>query len=139
MPDLAKVSTFYPDNYMVYDQDNRVRKLSPLRRALLARTRGYTSLRPALPYRLAAVIVASLGELSTPDWEGGGRLLDVGCGNGRFMNTMRMLGWSVQGVEFSEAGVLAARMSDLSVHHGDLASANFTVVVLRLAPQFARV
>lgn len=125
MPDMAKIATFYPDTYMVYDQDNRVRKLSPLRRALLARTRGYVHLRPGLPYRLAAVVAALFGELSTPAWGGGGKVLDVGCGNGRFLTTMRSLGWEVQGVEFSEAGVAAARMSGLSVHHGDLSSADF--------------
>lgn len=125
MPEMAKIATFYPDTYMVYDQDNRVRKLSPLRRALLARTRGYSHLNPGWPYRLAAALVAPFGELSTPAWEGGGKVLDVGCGNGRFLTTMRTLGWEVQGVEFSEAGVNAARMSGLSVHHGDLASAAF--------------
>lgn len=123
MPAMDKIATFYPDTYMVYDQDNRVRKLSSLRRALLARTRGYAHLRPVLPYRLVAALVAPFGELSTPAWNGGGKLLDVGCGNGRFLTTMRTLGWEVQGVEFSEAGVVAARMSGLSVHHGDLASA----------------
>lgn len=125
MPEMAKIASFYPDTYMVYDQDNRVRKLSPLRRALLARTRGYAHLRPAWPYRLAAALAAPFGELSTPAWAGGGRVLDVGCGNGRFLTTMRSLGWEVQGVEFSEAGVASARMSGLSVHHGDLASAAF--------------
>lgn len=125
MPAMEKIATFYPDTYMVYDQDSRVRKISHLRRALLARTRGYSHLRSALPYRLAAALTANFGELSTPAWEGGGRVLDVGCGNGRFLSTMRTLGWEVEGVEFSEAGVNAARMSGLSVHHGDLASAAF--------------
>lgn len=125
MPEMAEIATFYPDTYMVYDQESRVREISPLRRALLARTRGYIHLHPALLYRLTAAIVAPFTELSTPSWEGGGRVLDVGCGNGRFLTTMRTLGWKVQGVEFSEAGVIAARMSGLSVHHGDLASAAF--------------
>jgi len=125
MPDMAKISTFYPDTYMVYDQDNRVRRLSQLRRALLARMRGYEHLRPALPYRLFAAFLAPIRFISTPAWDGGGRLLDVGCGNGRFLSTMRTLGWEVEGVEFSEAGVAAARMSGLSIHHGDLASAAF--------------
>ena len=51
-------------------------------------------------------------------------MLDVGCGNGRFLTTMRTLGWDVQGVELSENGVKACRMSGLQVHHGDLASAS---------------
>lgn len=39
---------------------------------------------------------------------------------------MRTLGWDVQGVELSENGVQACRMSNLPVHHGDLFSAGFS-------------
>ena len=38
---------------------------------------------------------------------------------------MQSLGWKVQGVELSENGMKACRMSGLEVHHGDLASARF--------------
>lgn len=124
-PDLASIALFYPDTYMVYDQDKRIRKLSPLRKALLARNREYVHLQTGVLYRLLASLCAPFVSLSTPSWGGGGELLDVGCGNGRFLSTMRELGWSVQGVEFSEAGVSASKLSGLKVHHGDLASASF--------------
>jgi 2-polyprenyl-3-methyl-5-hydroxy-6-metoxy-1,4-benzoquinol methylase len=29
----------------------------------------------------------------------GGELLDIGCGSGRFLSVMRMLGWDVSGIE----------------------------------------
>jgi len=38
-----------------------------------------------------------------------GRLLDVGCGHGRFMTAMAKQGWSVFGIDFDGAAVEAAR------------------------------
>ena len=125
MPDMATIASFYPDDYMVFDQEKRTREIGPVRLALLRRLRGYGHLPAALPYRLLAATLATFQQPTTPAWEGGGRMLDVGCGNGKFLNSMRSFGWSVEGVEFSDAGVKAARLSDLKVHHGDLASANF--------------
>lgn len=125
MPDMATIASFYPDDYMVFDQEKRIRKIGGLRLALLQQTLGYRHLRTALPYRLLAAMLSPFLRPTTPAWEGGGRMLDVGCGNGRFLTGMRSLGWKVEGVEFSEAGVKAARLSDLPVHHGDLASARF--------------
>lgn len=125
MPGMDLIASFYPENYTVFDQESRTRNISKLRRALLRSTRGYGHLRVSLPYRILAAFMALSQRSTTPAWDGGGRLLDVGCGNGRFLTTMRSLGWDVQGVEFSEAGVRACQMSELLVHHGDLASARF--------------
>lgn len=125
MPDMATIASFYPDDYMVFDQEKRTRDIGPLRLALLRRMRGYDHLPVALPYRLLAAMISPFQPLTTPAWEGGGRMLDVGCGNGKFLTSMRTFGWNVEGVEFSAAGVKSARLSDLKVHHGDLASANF--------------
>jgi 2-polyprenyl-3-methyl-5-hydroxy-6-metoxy-1,4-benzoquinol methylase len=55
-----------------------------------------------------------------------GRLLDVGCGDGGFLNRARTAGWSVEGVEFDEKAVAGARDKyGVTVHHGDLISARF--------------
>lgn len=125
MPDMQTIASFYPADYMVFDQEKRTRRISPMRLALLRRKRGYAHLNPPLPYRLVAALLAPFQQLTALPWNGGGRLLDVGCGNGRYLTTMRALGWDVQGVEFSESGVKACLMSGLRVHHGDLASASF--------------
>lgn len=125
IPDMATIASFYPPDYMVFDQEKRTRRISQMRKALLRRQRGYTHLECLLPYRIAAALIAPFQQLTTPPWDGGGRMLDVGCGNGRYLTTMRTLGWEVQGVEFSESGVQACQMSGLRVHHGDLASAGF--------------
>jgi len=56
---------------------------------------------------------------------GGGRLLEVGCGNGRMLEELAALGWQVAGVETDPAAVCAARQRGLEVHAGDLATAAF--------------
>jgi SAM-dependent methyltransferase len=54
-----------------------------------------------------------------------GRLLDVGCGSGEWLATMRELGWQVEGVDFDENAIRVAKQSKLPVHHGSLEQQNF--------------
>lgn len=55
-----------------------------------------------------------------------GRLLDVGCGNGSFLDQMRSLGWDVAGVEpDGEAVSVACEMYGLDVFWGSLEEADF--------------
>lgn len=51
----------------------------------------------------------------------GGRLLDIGCGNGDFLARMRRRGWIVEGLEVDPEAVEAARAAHgLTIHLGDL-------------------
>lgn len=55
-----------------------------------------------------------------------GRLLDVGCGNGRFLDQMRQLGWEVAGIEpDGEAVSIAREKFGLDVFQGSLEDAMF--------------
>ena len=55
-----------------------------------------------------------------------GRLLDIGCGNGQFLDRMRQLGWEVVGVEPDELAVSVARERyGLEVFQGSLEEAKF--------------
>ena len=54
-----------------------------------------------------------------------GRLLEVGCGNGRMLRDMQSFGWQVYGVDFDEAAVAKAREKGLQVAHGDLHSQRY--------------
>ena len=55
-----------------------------------------------------------------------GRLLDVGCGNGRFLASMRILGWQVEGVEPDpDAAYLAREALGLPVVEGRLEDTNY--------------
>jgi 2-polyprenyl-3-methyl-5-hydroxy-6-metoxy-1,4-benzoquinol methylase len=50
----------------------------------------------------------------------GSRLLDVGCGNGGFLQLARSAGWSVQGMDFDAAAVRTARGLGLDIRQGGL-------------------
>jgi 2-polyprenyl-3-methyl-5-hydroxy-6-metoxy-1,4-benzoquinol methylase len=56
-----------------------------------------------------------------------GKLLDVGCGDGKYLNRMRPLGWSVEGVDFDSKAVANAKVQyGLDLHCGNLQDANFS-------------
>jgi SAM-dependent methyltransferase len=55
----------------------------------------------------------------------GARLLDVGCGNGRFMMQMRALGWEVCGVETDPESAAQAAEAGLDVRVGPVEAAAF--------------
>ena len=55
----------------------------------------------------------------------GGRLLDVGCGSGAFMDRMRSLGWRVEGVDFDPQAVEVARSRGLETRTGTLEEQNY--------------
>ncbi|MEO5680967.1 MAG: class I SAM-dependent methyltransferase [Acidimicrobiales bacterium] len=50
----------------------------------------------------------------------GGRLLDVGCGDGTTLAALQARGWEVQGIDFDAEGAAAARRRGLAVDVGDL-------------------
>ena len=54
-----------------------------------------------------------------------GRLLDVGCGTGAWLLTMRELGWQVEGLDFDENAVQMATLRGLTVHTGSLEAQSF--------------
>jgi ubiquinone/menaquinone biosynthesis C-methylase UbiE len=66
-----------------------------------------------------------------------GRLLDVGCGDGRFLHAMRRRGWQVEGLDFDHAAAEQARRQfGLTVHLGQLSEVqlpaeSFDAVTLR--------
>lgn len=66
-----------------------------------------------------------------------GRLLDVGCGAGYFLDAARAAGWQVAGVELSEAAAAAARNElGLDVFTGGLAEAGFSAKSCDLITMF---
>lgn len=53
----------------------------------------------------------------------GGKLLDIGCGDGEFLMKMRALGFDVAGMEFSDSGAqVAGQKLGMEIFHGDMES-----------------
>lgn len=52
----------------------------------------------------------------------GGRLLDVGCGDGAFVSYMTHLGWEAEGVDPDAAAIESGRAAGLNVTQGTLAA-----------------
>lgn len=54
-----------------------------------------------------------------------GRLLEVGCASGSYLETMQRLGWEVEGVEVDPRSSELARQHGLAVHSGTLEQRRF--------------
>jgi SAM-dependent methyltransferase len=52
-----------------------------------------------------------------------GRMLEIGCASGSFLDRMAELGWDVEGIEFSAAAAERARSAGYRVHAGSVESA----------------
>jgi SAM-dependent methyltransferase len=52
--------------------------------------------------------------------QGGGDLLDIGCGDGTFLRTARSCGWNAIGVEPDARSAAIARARGFTVHLGDI-------------------
>lgn len=126
MPDAATLGELYPDSYVEPDDLERAKPINPLKLARLKLHHGYAHLGVNPLALLADRLMAPFRSADRAiDFVPGGKLLDVGCGNGRYLRTMRSLGWQVEGVEFNRQSAEFCRGTQLTVHNGDLASARF--------------
>jgi 2-polyprenyl-3-methyl-5-hydroxy-6-metoxy-1,4-benzoquinol methylase len=127
MLDQEALGNLYPENYVEADDLLRQKTVNPLKLAQLKLHHGYTHLRTHPMALLLAKIISPLHRSDRSiDFLPGGKLLDVGCGNGRYLRSMRALGWLVRGVEFNQQSVEFCLGTHLDVHCGDLASAHFS-------------
>lgn len=126
LPSADRISEFYPDDYDIYEEQSRLKKINPLRLARLKNAFGYIHLETTFIHHLASALINifNRNEFEIPYVENG-TLLDVGCGNGRFLHGMQQLGWVAKGVEFNAHAVEVCKKSNLDVYHGDLLSAKF--------------
>lgn len=123
LPDAATIAGFYPESYSVYKPDARPKQPGPLERAVLRERFAYSALEAPAFHRVLARLFGALVYRESIPFVPGGRMLDIGCGNGRFLRKMAALGWSCEGVDFSETAVSLCRAAGLNVHRGDLLSA----------------
>ncbi len=147
-PAASEVAKIYRNYHTHAVAATGQQRLSWLRRAILeqawADRYGYPA--PALTAarrrlarlaRLAPGVAAGATlEVMGLDRRWGSRLLDVGCGSGRFMDQMRSLGWTTAGVEVDAVAASHARhafgldVREGTLHDAGFADASFDVVTL---------
>lgn len=134
-PTPQTIGLAYAD-YFTHSADDRrfIRRAGRMRAFLLDLINGYQNRRYSLSWspssRFGRWLLPLLPSLrAAADCEcrhlpklpvGGGRLLDVGCGNGAFLALARQTGWEVQGLDFDQGAVNAARSRGLDVRHGGI-------------------
>ncbi len=123
LPSLEKIATFYPDDYSVYEEQSRLKLISGIRKSILKKYYGYSHLSTSIFNDLVSPVLKLFSQKFEVPYTKNGKLLDVGCGNGRYLDGMKKLGWQTQGVEFNASAVEVCKLSGLTVHHGDLFSA----------------
>jgi SAM-dependent methyltransferase len=135
-----QLDRMYPADYPPHARDpdlaRVLRDRSPAVRWLLARRLGYAHIdtRDVTPGdRVRARLRRRRVVKNFPPWRGRGRLLDVGCATGRFLQQMAAVGWRVSGIELDPVAAATARTVTPDVVVGDpaeveLAPASFDLV-----------
>jgi len=124
-PGAEDIKSFYPPDYNIYQPPGKIKLPPDLERAWLKHYGGYTQLDTGFFSDLLAPLTWLLKASRPLRYVTDGTLLDVGCGNGKYLLQMQKLGWSVKGVEFNAKAVGICRSNKLDVFQGDLLQANF--------------
>lgn len=119
MPGLEKIASFYPEQYDPY-RPKVGKEKNPLEKSVLRSTYGFHHLHSILPDWFGKLMGKFAYKDSIP-FTSGGRLLDIGCGGGKFLLSMKKLGWESEGVEFNQSACETCRQLGLKVFHGELA------------------
>ncbi|MBM4018145.1 MAG: class I SAM-dependent methyltransferase [Planctomycetes bacterium] len=130
-PAAEALSRAYPDGYECHQgaPENRGPPHGLLRWALV-NLRGYPlGRRSAAPLRwlltpAAALRLRNRKFVGCLPYEGEGRLLDFGCGGGRYVAQMAAAGWKAEGIDLVPAAVRAGRAAGLVIHQGTLPGAD---------------
>jgi len=124
MPSEKQIASFYPDQYMVYEEVVP-KKLSNMEMAVLKLRFGYKHLNPSFISVLFAPVVSMFKYKLNISFIKNGKILDIGCGNGKYLSKMKNLGWQSFGVEFNDVAVKACKKNNLDVFQGELKNAHF--------------
>lgn len=90
-------------------------------RTVLAGRLGYRHLAATATWRsrVTARLRRRRIEKNFPPWVGEGRLLDVGCATGRFLQRMKAIGWRVSGIELDPEAAATAKTVTPDIVIGD--------------------
>jgi len=143
-PISSAISRYYPAEYHCHQLEEGLAAgpEGSLQNLLLRSAFGAPSVRPS---GLGRAVARVINAVRPPQrfgygitYRGRGRLLDFGCGSGKFLRRMQALGWDVTGMDFSDAAVRAVRTSGVpalagSLPHPDLPPRSFDVITMRHA------
>lgn len=116
-PTIETIGRFYPTDYHPHCTSRKTKELF------------------TLSYRVRRWLWGDDEDKTLP-WHGEGRLLDFGCGRGRFMERLHAQGWNVTGVDASATAVDRIRHSLMlpalvgSLPHPALEEASFDVITM---------
>ena len=141
-PTVETLGAAYPDAYSPHRAEVAVPE--PPRgflRWVLVNYRGYPLGERGCPvlrtfaWPLAAMKLRNRKFAGYLDYAGDGRLLDFGCGIGRYVAQMAAAGWKAEGIDLVPEAVAAGRKAGLVIHEGtlpgtDLAQNHYDLVTL---------
>jgi len=125
MPGIEEIAGFYPQDYSLHQPPERGRPLGGLRRAVYRYRYGYAHLPVSGLFKPLGPLFARMRISGAIPFVQGGRLLDIGCGNGKYLLAMNRLGWQGTGLELSPKAVDICRSAGLNVLQGELQGAAF--------------
>ncbi|HSB04742.1 MAG TPA: class I SAM-dependent methyltransferase [Thermodesulfobacteriota bacterium] len=127
-PDADTLKAFYPGVY--YESDpSHYREYSWLRKKVLEAYFGYeppASMPQTMCFlRKKFLLPFRRRYLHSVPFIKGGRILDIGCGNGTELYKLKAMGWDAYGVEMDGQASERARSRGISVYTGDLFGAAY--------------
>ncbi|HNY65790.1 MAG TPA: class I SAM-dependent methyltransferase [Deltaproteobacteria bacterium] len=125
MPGEAEIAGYYPHNYAVHGTLKQRRGMSFYKKAVLKWTYGYAHIPVPDWYKPLGYAIGAFKYKDQVEFRHGGKALDIGCANGKFLKYLGELGWRIVGLDFSENAVRACRSAGLEAYHGTVESAGF--------------
>ncbi len=126
-PTASALSAAYPESYVSFRSSQRPEQAPKgFRRWALVNYRDYPLGRKAPPLvrtllrPLADRVLRKRKNVGYFPHRGEGRLLDFGCGPGKYVARMNAAGWRAEGLDLSEHAVRQATEAGLTVHLGTL-------------------
>ncbi|MBU0614333.1 class I SAM-dependent methyltransferase, partial [Patescibacteria group bacterium] len=133
-----EIQHFYPDDLGYYrvipegeSLSGKRRILRFLRNAVLVNHFSYDLTHKSVFWKIVTWPLKRYFHINGyPEYQSGGKVLEIGCANGRFLAQLKRLGWTVEGLEMNEKAADYAK----TVRHIDVKSGKFGEVTLTNGP-----